>query len=72
MASTDSSCNSSSKKPSIAFKEELEEIFTIPPVDKSRNKELYYQESEIWIMKCDYKMSQAGLDPDNLDWRSFR
>jgi hypothetical protein len=48
------------------------DVIVIPSIDKSLLKELFYQESETSLFRCESHMEAAGMDPDNFDWRSMR
>ena len=56
---------------SISF-DTLDQIKTIPRYDDEQKRELFYQEFEVCSMRFDAKMVKAGIDPDNIDWRSLR
>jgi hypothetical protein len=74
----DHAAHQSSKDPkidgdrlSLTFASEIN-VIVIPRIDDSMKTTLFYQESEFNLWRCELKMRQAGMDPDNFDWRSMR
>jgi hypothetical protein len=49
-----------------------DDVIEVPRVEESQKKDLFYQDGEMWTMRCEAKMRAAGMDPDNFDWRSMR
>jgi hypothetical protein len=49
-----------------------DDVVEVPRVEESQKKDLFYQDNEMWTMRCEAKMRAAGMDPDNFDWRSMR
>jgi hypothetical protein len=59
------------RRSSITFAD-TDEVYIVPRVEESQIQELFYQENEMWSMRCDAKMEKAGMDPEIFDWRSMR
>jgi hypothetical protein len=59
------------RRTSITFAQN-DDVVEVPRVEESQKKELFYQDHEMWSMRCEAKMRAAGMDPDNFDWRSMR
>jgi hypothetical protein len=56
---------------SISF-DTLDQVQEIPRYDDDEKKKLFYQDFEVFSMRCDAKMEKVGMDPDNIDWKSLR
>jgi hypothetical protein len=59
------------RRSSITFAHH-DDVVEVPRVEESQKKDLFYQDDEMWTMRCEAKMRAAGIDPDNFDWRSMR
>ncbi|KAG7349975.1 hypothetical protein IV203_012572 [Nitzschia inconspicua] len=60
------------RRTSLSFSMEPTQIKEIPRYDQHSKPELFYNEAELNMMRCEANMRQAGMDPAAFDWKSFR
>ncbi|KAG7373778.1 hypothetical protein IV203_012873 [Nitzschia inconspicua] len=60
------------RRTSLSFSMEPTQIKEIPRYDQHSKPELFYNEAELNMMRCEANMRQAGMDPAAFDWKSFQ
>ena len=59
------------RRSSITFGDTVN-VVIVPRIEDSMVRELFYQDHEVLVMRCEANMQKVGLDPENFDWRSMR
>lgn len=57
---------------SLTFDESTNQVQEIPRYPEESKAYLFYDATELNLMRCDASMRRSGMDPTSFDWRSFR